>query len=65
MIVTLADIVEDLADKLGIYGAHDEEHAEACIDNPCRVCWTSDLSDRIWGAVRVEQQLERGMRNDE
>jgi len=56
----LSDIVEQLADQIGVYGAHDEDNDAACEDKPCRVCWTSDLTDRIWAAVRVEQQLERG-----
>ena len=60
MIETLGDIVEDMANKLGIYGAHDEEDDEACRIKPCRTCWTSEFTERIWAAVRVEQALERG-----
>ncbi len=60
MLLTLNDIIEGLADKIGVYGAHDDDNDEACESKPCRVCWTSDLSDRIWAAVRLEQQLERG-----
>lgn len=54
------DIVDELADQLGIYGAHDEENDAACETKPCRVCWTSDLTERIWAAVRIEQDLEQG-----
>jgi hypothetical protein len=57
---TLSDIVDELADRMGIYGAHDEENDVACDEKPCRVCWTSNMSDRINAAVRLEQQLERG-----
>ncbi len=57
---TLSDIVDELADRIGVCGAHDEENDAACADKPCRVCWTSELTDRINTAVRLEQQLERG-----
>jgi hypothetical protein len=56
-IETLQDVVEYLADQVGIYGAHDDE---ACEKKPCRVCWTGDVTERIWKAVRIEEQLERG-----
>jgi hypothetical protein len=57
---TLQDVVEYLADQANVYGAHDEENDEACKTRPCRVCWTEEVTDRIWQAVRLEQQLERG-----
>ena len=60
MIETLNDVVEYLADQAGIYGAHDDDNDAACESKPCRVCWTSDVLDRIWHAVRIEQALERG-----
>ncbi len=56
----LTDVVEYLADQAGIYGAHDDEDDAACEKKPCRCCWTSDVIDRIWSAVRIEQQLDRG-----
>ena len=59
-IETLLDVVEWTADQAGVYGAHDDENDEACETKPCRVCWTEELTDRIWHAVRIEQQLERG-----
>jgi len=59
-IETVCDIIEALADQVGVYGAHDEENDEACQTKPCRVCWASELNDRIWAAVRVEQDIERG-----
>lgn len=55
MLETLSDIVEQVADEAGIYGAHNDQEKR-----PCRGCWTSDLTDRIWKAVRLEQALERG-----
>ncbi len=63
MIETLDDIIEDLANKLGIYGAC-REHTEAGIYDPryenrchCRCCFTSSLRDRIDAAVIVDQKL--------
>ena len=38
MIETLSDVVEYLADQVGVYGAHDDEDDEACEKKPCRVC---------------------------
>jgi hypothetical protein len=54
----LQDIIDELADKLGIYGAHPDDDSDAECD--CRVCFTSSLNDRIWSAVRTEQALEAG-----
>lgn len=53
-IETLDDIIDGLADKLGIYGAHDEEEGKG---EPCRVCWTSDLRAHILAAVQIEHRL--------
>jgi hypothetical protein len=57
MIETLDDIIEQIADRLGIYGAcHDSYPSEtrAC---PCRCCFTSSLASRIRAAVEVERKL--------
>ena len=59
MIETLDDIIERLADQIGVYGAHDEENDEACDDKPCRMCWTSELREHIEAAVKVENKLRR------
>lgn len=64
-IETLDDITEQLADLLGVYGSHGDElddenptNAVTCTPKkPCRVCWTSDLRDRILAAVEVERKL--------
>jgi hypothetical protein len=56
MIETLDDIIEGLADRVGIYGACDEP----CSTNkPCRICWTSNLRDRILTAIEIERQLKK------
>lgn len=55
MIEQLEDIVENLADQMGVYGSHstdcDEKH-------PCRACWTAALSQRIREALAVEYKLK-------
>lgn len=56
MIETLEDIVEQLADQMGVYGAHREDECAAphyC----CRPCWTAHLRSRIEQAVEVERKL--------
>ena len=60
MIETLDDIVEQIADKKGIYGAcphHDDGDCDSKGLN-CRCCWTADLKDRILAAVEVDRKLK-------
>ncbi len=58
MIATLDDILENLADQLGIYGAHTQERQERFGDDcQCRVCWTSATRARILSAIDVEHKL--------
>ena len=56
MIETLDDIIEELADQLGVYGAgpEDDDHSVKC---DCRICFTTNLRDRIERAIEVEQKL--------
>ncbi len=55
MIETLDDIIELLADRLGIYGSHAEDDPEeGC---KCRVCWTAGFRERILRAVEVDRKL--------
>lgn len=42
MIATLEDIIESLADEMGVYGSHVD--GEQIV---CRCCWTSDLKSRL------------------
>jgi hypothetical protein len=57
VIETLDDIIEHLADQLGVYGAHPEaDPGGVC---RCRCCWTSNLRDHIERAVDVERRLAR------
>lgn len=53
-IETLDDIVEQLMDNLGFFGAHDERCDE---ENTCRCCAASGIRSRILAAVEVEQTL--------
>jgi hypothetical protein len=51
-IETLDDIIEELADLCGIYGAHDDKEPRTC-----RVCWTLELRLRIDAAMRRPGEL--------
>lgn len=53
-IETIADIVEELADKVGVYGAHSEQCERGY---PCRSHWTADLKERLDAAFEVRQKL--------
>jgi hypothetical protein len=59
MIETLDDIIEEIADRKGVYGAcphHDD--GDCAADKPgCRCCWTANLRARIDAAVEVERKL--------
>ena len=48
------ELVEWLADQIGVYGCHDERCAPG---RECRTCWTSGLDDRIRNAVENEKRL--------
>ncbi len=51
----LDDIVEQVADWVGAYGAHvDGEKKD------CRNCFTSDLTRRIVSAAEIQAILEKG-----
>ena len=54
-IETLDDIIEDLADKMGVYGACCEEGHESWRD--CRVCFTSGLKSRLTLALDLEAKI--------
>ncbi len=64
-IETIDDIIEEIADRRGIYGAHGDESDDdtpsrtvtCTATKPCRVCWTCGLHDRIVAAVEIERQL--------
>lgn len=58
MIEQLDDIVEDLANQVGVYGAHPERELASFERCNCRVCWTSGIKARLHAAVEVELKLE-------
>jgi len=53
-----ADIAEELADKFGIYGTHNEQNPNDC---KCRVCFVVGMTDRIRRAVDNEQRMDAGL----
>jgi hypothetical protein len=57
-IETLEDILEELADRQGVYGAHPENRelmlGEKC---GCRICFLAGIRDRIVRAVEIEKLL--------
>lgn len=62
-IETLNDIVEDVANRLGIYGTcvardeHGDQVRECLPSEVCRICFVSDLNERIRNAVEIERRL--------
>ncbi len=64
-IETLDDIIEEIADRRGVYGSHGDESDDetpssqiTCTSTkPCRVCFVCGLHDRILAAVDVERKL--------
>jgi len=63
-IETLDDILTEIADRIGIYGAHGDDmggegyDAVTCTERkPCRPCFESNMRDRILAAVEVERKL--------
>lgn len=65
MIETFDDVLEDLLDRMGIYGSHNPKQLEG-FDHEhckCRVCMRECFGDRIKAALAIEEQLERGAKN--
>lgn len=56
----LDDIVNELADMLGIYGACKSTNPDGCEDGNmrcCRVGFDIELKDRIYAAIENEKKL--------
>lgn len=49
---TVADLVEALADLVGVYGGHEDDETK-----PCRICWVEAMQARIARAVANESRL--------
>lgn len=58
-IETLDDIVTELANSYGIYGApcSCEEQENGCNKRACRMCWEVGMKLRIREAVSIENKL--------
>ena len=54
MVETLDDVIEQLADWIGVYGAHDEQCTPKKM---CRCCWTALMRERIERAIEVDRKL--------
>lgn len=68
-IETLDDIIEQLADWVGVYGAHDNDEPRPRFppEMHCRVCFVGTMHDRIEAAARIEAIMRRvtlGSTND-
>lgn len=55
MIETLEDIVEEVADNIGVYGSHTEVAPDGQCE--CRVCFTTSLKLRIRDAMEIDLKL--------
>lgn len=55
-IETMEDILTELADKLGIYGAHGDDEESTSMYH-CRVCFEVGLANRIREARSIEAML--------
>lgn len=53
-IETLHELAEEIADLVGVYGAHEENEVKRC-----RVCFTSGLVERIRCASKNEKRLSQ------
>ncbi len=61
---TVDDIVEEIADKIGVYeGKYSEEEKGAGDGHPddcdCRICFTIDLRHRLDQAYRNQEKLKK------
>ena len=54
MIEIPEDLAEQIADWIGVYGAHDECCSEK---KPCRCCFTAGMESRIVRSVRNMDML--------
>ncbi len=56
-IETFEDIIEGLADKFGVFGAHGSCDVTCTSQEPCRMCWTESLESRLRAAFDIERRL--------
>jgi len=55
-IETLDDIIDEILDKMGVWDGHDPDKDDSDPCN-CRCCMSSNLSDRIRRAIKIEIKL--------
>lgn len=60
-IETLEDLIDQLADWVGVYGAHDTDEPRPGFSPElhCRVCFVSAMQTRIRAAANVEAIMRR------
>ena len=61
-IETIDDIVEDIANKLGVYGACKSNSSDGCDNDDdfcCRVGFAMILKERIYTAIENENKLKQ------
>jgi hypothetical protein len=58
-IETLDDIIEEIADRKGVYGVCPDPTGTCSVhkNNLCRCCWTAGLRGRIEAAIEIERKL--------
>ena len=61
-IETLGDIISELADRLGVYGAHEDDDKSDSMYH-CRVCFEVGLANRIREARSIEAMLDFARKN--
>lgn len=57
-IETPEELAEWFADRVGIYGAHDEKCDGGLKKDMCRVCWVPMIADRIRQSVANQEKLK-------
>lgn len=68
-IETVDDIVEEIMDRIGTYGAcddsQDDESTQTCTDeHPCRCCAAAELRVRLDAAYEIEGKLKFVVREE-
>lgn len=59
MVETIDDVVSDIANQIGIYGACSDDEQDDC-SGTCRSCFEVQLRERILEAICVEKLLYPG-----
>ena len=60
-IETIDDIIDDIADRLGVYGACKSDDPDGCDNDDlccCRVGFSMVMKERIYKAIKMEEILK-------